>query len=281
MIARLKRRPRLDRLRSEKRSRRRSAGRWFYLALLCLLGLWLFDLAVGDVLFLRAEGFVLRKQHFAAAPFTARIAEVDIEQGQEVSAGFRMLKVHSPEFSRDLAQLATRVADLEIRLAELQSSAEVLKAVLPFAEKRADKAREVIKIFESERGRQHVTSQRMAAALRDELDAVAEFQRVSSEYRSITSRLAQVEGALARAQQALEATVALYGDGEIDAPQNGTVVDVRAAVGEIVKAGDPIVEILSGPSYVLAYVTPGTLFEIRQGDLVTVGYGIRTIDLAN
>ena len=248
-----------------------------YLGLLAMLALWLFDLTVGDVLFLRADGFVLRTRHVAAAPFTAKVSAMHVEKGQHVEQGARMVEMHSPEFTRDMAQLSVRVADLEIRLAELQSKATVLQEILPVARKRARTAREVIEIFESEKGKPHVTSLRMAAALKDEVDAVAEMRQISSEHASITARLEHLHGALDRAKQALEATRALYADGALDASVTGTVVDVRAAVGGIVKEGDPVVEVLTGPTYVLAYATPGALYEIRPGDAVLVRYGVRTM----
>ena len=276
MISRLKSRPRFDRLQTEKRNRRSGLGRYMYLGLLVVFGLWLFELALGDIFFLRADGFVLRARHLAAVPFTAKVVAVHVEDGQRVEKGFRMMQMHSPEFARDLAQLSVRVADLEIRLAELQSKAEVLKEMLPFAEKRARKASEVIELFESDLGKKHVPPNRMAAALKDEFEAMEELRRVSSEYASIAARLGQVEVALERASHALEVTTELYANGEVDAVVSGTAVEVRAAVGQIVREGEPVVEIRSGPRYVLAYTPPGALFDIREGDRVLVRYGVRT-----
>jgi hypothetical protein len=41
--------------------------------------------------------------------------------------------------------------------------------------------------------------------------------------------------------------------------------------------GEPLLEILTGESHVLAYTNPGTLYRIRPGDPVTIKYGMRTL----
>lgn len=57
---RLHRRPRYDTLRNEARKRGRSWGRWIYLGLVAAFFAWLFDIFLGDLVYLRAEGLVMR-----------------------------------------------------------------------------------------------------------------------------------------------------------------------------------------------------------------------------
>ena len=278
MIGRLKKRPRLDTLRTEKRQRKAGRGRWVYLALLAGLVLWLADLTIGRLVFFHAEGFVMRTRQEAAAPFTAKVASLHVSEGQAVDAGALLARLESPELARDLARLAIRIAELEAELTQVETRAVVLEEVLPFARKRADRAGAAIAELETDAGRKLVTSERLSSAAREEFQSQEELSRLGAEHASLKARLAQLGQALDQARGAYEAMRDQYADGRVEAPIAGTVATIPVSAGSVVRAGEPIVRILSGPSHVIAYTRPGAVFQVRAGQPVILRYGARTLD---
>jgi multidrug resistance efflux pump len=273
----LRKRPRLDNLRTEKRQRKGSVGRWIYLALLLVLGAWLFDLVAGDLLFFRAEGFVTQTRHEVSAPFTARVAELHVSEGETVEAGSSLAKLESAEFIRDISEQATRIADLELRVTELKTRAKVLEGLLPFASNRSEKARSAMHRLESREGAKLSTSQRVSQAAKEEFESMQELTRISAEYETVTGQLDQLDQALIRAKEAFAAMNTIYANGSVTAPTPGIVSTVPVARGSVVRAGEPLLEVLTGKSYVLAYTNPGTLYGVQPGDPVRVDYGLRTL----
>ena len=273
----LKRRPRLDNLKTEKRRRKGAWGRWVYLILLIGLGVWLLDLLAGDVLFFRAEGFVMQTRHEVSSPFTARVSDLYVAEGQRVEAGSPLVRLDSAQFIRDIAEQATRIAELEIRVTELKARSKVLEGLRPFAYNRSDKARSAMRQLETKEGEKLSTSQRVSQAAKEEFESMEELTRISAEYETVTAQLDQLDQALARAKSAFAAMDTLYADGSVQAFAPGIVSNIPVARGSVVKAGEPLLEILSGPSYILAYTNPGTLYNLEPGDPVTVKYGLRTL----
>lgn len=277
MITQLRKRPRLDNLKTEKRRRKGSIGRWVYIALLLGLGVWLANLAIGDVLFFRADGFVMRSKREAAAPFVARVVELYVDTGQQIEKGQPLARLDSPEITRHIAQLSIQVADLEIRMGDLRTRAKVLERLLPFARKRSQMASEAMARIDTAEGKQLATSQRVTAAAKEEFESMEELQRLSAEYDMINAQLTELDAALTNARATYAKLVETYADGLVVAAESGTVAAVPAAVGSVVREGEPLIELLSGPSYILAYARPGGLYEVRSGDPVVARYGLREL----
>jgi multidrug resistance efflux pump len=248
-----------------------------YIGLLLGLAIWLVNLAIGDVLFFRADGFVMRSTRKAAAPFVARVVELYVDTGQQIEKGQPLARLDSPEVTRHIAQLSIQVADLEIRLGDFETRAKVLEHLLPFARERSQMARATMAEIDTEEGKRLATSQGVTAAAKEAFESMEELQRLSVEYDMINAQLDELEGALTNARATYTKLVETYADGLVVAAESGTVAAVPAAVGSVVAEGEPLIELLSGPSYILAYARPGGLYEVRSGDPVVVRYGLREL----
>lgn len=137
------------------------------------------------------DGFVLLFWYiivFDFSRYTLSIVAVLVETVMPKRKAPPLARLHSPEISRDIAQLAIRVADLEIRMIEL------------------------------------------------------------------------------------------YGNGRVLAAVPGTVAAIPAAQGGVVKEGEPVMEIMTGPRFILAYTNPGGFHRIERGDRVIASYGLRILE---
>jgi multidrug resistance efflux pump len=62
----------------------------------------------------------------------------------------------------------------------------------------------------------------------------------------------------------------LYDDGKLFANEDGYIGTKVPKVGETVKAGEPLIDISSNVSYVIAYINENALFQAKPGDKVTI-----------
>ena len=77
MIRSLKKRPRSDALANEKRLPPHSLGRIIYLSLLGIFSIAILNYLFGDLVFLHADGLVLRDKTVVAPSYVARIQQID------------------------------------------------------------------------------------------------------------------------------------------------------------------------------------------------------------
>ncbi len=58
---------------------------------------------------------------------------------------------------------------------------------------------------------------------------------------------------------------------------DGRIVNLTASRGSVVSGDSPLMEVLIGRPYVLAYVKPGALYTVNGGEIVALRYGLSTI----
>lgn len=268
----LRRRPDVS-LEPERRASRR-LGRLIYLVL--LLGFlayvaWAF---VGPVLFLRADGIVASDRFVAGVSYTAKVTSVDVEPGDRVAAGQLLLTLESTDVLNTIAQLTQGLASLQAHEQELNGRLRKAELLLPVAEKRLAEATEASRVVDRADTAGMASSVFRSAVTREAYDAesekatlIAEIDAVQGELRGLTSSIEELADALAR-------TRASYSGGSVQALQNGIVGPKIPFPGQVVRAGDGLLEVMTGHRYVLAYLPSGRLYAVAPGEEVVVTDGV-------
>jgi multidrug resistance efflux pump len=267
MISKLKKRPRPDDLKTQQRRATNRAGRMIYLGLLGVFALTMANFLFGDLVFLRADGQVVRDRTTIAATYIARVEAIDVEQGQEVTPGDPVLRVQSAEMLERLADLSAGQARLAAKAAEW---------LLPIAEKRAAETAKVLAQFEQLSDANLVTSARYDDALRARYEAQEAVVKLQAEQTTLSEEVAALETARTDATRALDDLRAHYAEGLVRAPVEGSVGTLVPSAGDVYRPGEPMLSIYSGDAYVLAYLPRRYLFTIETGMKVSVTSGRNT-----
>jgi multidrug resistance efflux pump len=269
----LKTRLRPDNIPSEKRVMRGRTGRTIYLILLFVFGLAVANYLFGDYVLLNADGLVLRDQNVIATPYVARVESVDVEEGQKVQGGSVLLKLQSSEILERLAELSTKRAELAAKSTDFKVRAESVVELLPLAERRAAEAINTIKQFDRLADAKLVTSARYQEALRVNYEASKDRVNLMTQEKVLKDELKSLDEAFADADEAIANLQKVYADGVVHSPVSGSIGASIPVVGNVYRAGEPILSIYSGDAYVLAYLPRRYLFQISEGMEVSVTDG--------
>ncbi|CAN0599668.1 unnamed protein product, partial [Laminaria digitata] len=119
--------------------------------------------------------------------------------------------------------------------------------------------------LEALRAQSIVSSQRLEEVTAVAYTAQTEFVRLSSEKESLGAEIAAVTEARAHSSEALENLEENYAGGIITAPNSGRIGEVVPSVGEVFRAGDSMLSVISGDAYVLVYLPPNYWFNLDTG----------------
>jgi multidrug resistance efflux pump len=274
----LKKRFRPDNLPNEKRVARGSVGRIVYLALLAAFTLAVLNFFFGDLLFMRADGLVLRDHTVVATTYIARVEKVGVKEGQIVKKGETLLQLQSLEVLVRIADLSFKRADLAAKATDFKIRADSVAQLLPLAEHRAAEAKRVTQQFEGMQKEGFVRSVPYAEALRAEYDANKDLVNLSAQSRVLKEELSALEAARADADVTFEDLQKLYANGLVSAPLSGAVGASVPSVGNVYRPGEPMLSIYWGEPYVLMYLPRRYLFSINVGMRLTVTDGQHTED---
>ncbi|MGZ9032829.1 MAG: HlyD family secretion protein [Rhodospirillales bacterium] len=273
MIRRLRRPQPVDTLHTDPRAARGRIGRWVYLALIVGFFVWLGDLFMGSLIWLRADGLVVADHVSVAVPFPAQVIETAVAPGASVSAGDPIARVSSVELAQDIALLTARNADLLVRRLELERQSRVANAVLPIASHRAGEAEAALKKIEGYRGEGDVALSLWMQTLRDRFETRERVAELGAALDVSEGSLAAVGEAINDAASALDDLRGAYGDGVVRAPVTGTAGLAVVRAGEVIGPGEPLLVLYRPERYVLAYVETGGLYKVEPGDPVELGSG--------
>lgn len=277
-MRRLRSRPRVHRLTTEQRfGRGIQWSRWIYIALLLALFGWIFDTLVGSYLYLDAEGLVTQERRSVAASNMATVDTVRIEEGQVVEARAPLVRIHSFEVLRQIASLSERLAKLEAEKARLVAASAVAERMLPVARQRTETIRELRENEDQALKRGLTSNRNLRELIKDEYEGRISYERMLAEQRSQRRERREIERLIGRLSATLEQLQTAYSDGMVRAPAAGRVANLTVNAGDVVKPGDALMDILTGRPYVLAYVQPGTLYQLHIGDAVRVQYGLSAV----
>jgi biotin carboxyl carrier protein len=99
-------------------------------------------------------------------------------------------------------------------------------------------------------------------------------ETLRAEQRALGDQLRQLSSASEKADLALFDLVALFDKGQLRAPINGTISAVLVHIGAVVRAGDPMLEMLGEHRFVVAWFPVGRFFA-SHGYHLAVGRPVR------
>lgn len=276
-MRRLQARPRVDRLRSETRPRKGRLARWIYLTLLAVLVVWLLDTFLGDYVLLRAPGLVMRERAAVDARFDGWIVGLEVREGDRVQVGQVVASVDSLTVRERLADLANDAAGLRADIADLGRRRLVLKETVPLAEQRSDAYRSLAESRESLYRRGLATKDDFLENQVDLTESAIAGRRMRAELTAIEAEIAALGPVVADVERALADLRLAFDDGRLRAPVTGIVTRRPVSLGSVVAMDETLMTIHYGPTFVLAYLPPGRLYDVAVGQSVTVSFGVRDL----
>lgn len=255
----------------------RSIGRVVYLLLVIGFAVYLLGRLVGHLVVLNATGLVTSDRFIVGAAYTARVAEVHVEPGDTVEAGQVIARLESTEVLASLAQLAQNMALIEAQREAILKRQRVVESVLPVARRRLAVARDGEARLARYADKGVAPQTFRSAVLSEAFEAERDLATLQTELSSSKVELERINGNLDEVRSAMEATRRAYAQGVVTASVAGTVSAAVALRGQVLTAGEPVMEVLNGPPYVLAYLASGRLYNVSPGDRVVLTDGVRTI----
>jgi len=273
MVKSLRKRPRPDALKTEQRRVTNRSGRLVYLFMLLALLTAGVNFLFGDLVFLRADGLVLRNKTTISTTYVARVEEVNIKPGDSVINATPLLRLQSTEMLERLADLSSKKAVLTAKAAEFKIRSSTVSNLLPLAEKREHETSIMLKKMDQLSGTRIATLARHDAAMRAHFDARESFVKMDAQYRALKDELVAMDAARDDADKALANLRAHYADGIVKAPVDGAIGNSVPSRGDVYRPGDNILEVYSGKAYVLAYLPRRYIYSVDVGTKVQVSSG--------
>jgi multidrug efflux pump subunit AcrA (membrane-fusion protein) len=252
---------------------KRTAIKWTYLLALIGFGVWVFDIFFGANVYLRGAGLVLGQPAVVAAEYNVTVQNLFVKQGERVAEGQVVAQISSQQVAEARARLSSEAALRAARLVEIDVRREVVNATLALAEHRETVAIEgKNQLNESyKKGFLPVISRTAAAeqAYNGQKDAEA----LRAEKRALSDQIQMLTVATEQADLALSDLLDLFDQGKLHAPIAGTVSAVLANRGAVVRAGDPLLELVGDHRFVVAWVPVGRWYKLEVGQTVSIDAG--------
>lgn len=273
-MKKLKARTRADTQQVEpRRSPRRNWDRFVYLGLLAMFFVAIGNYVAGDILFLRADGLVMRDRSEIGASSLVRISEVSVRPGQVVAKGDTLLRAESISTLGRLADLSIRQAELVERGVRLKSELALAQALLPRAQRRAtDLRKRQVKV--ATLNSQHLVTSRRMQELEDQRHAAdVEAATLKAQVEGLGEEIAALDISRQNATNAVRILKTRYQDGAHIAATAGVIGERVPAPGEVLNPGELILTLYWGEPFVLAFLPKRYLFGISVGERVVVSTG--------
>jgi multidrug resistance efflux pump len=226
----------------------------------------------GGSLMLDADGLVTRQTVAVASPWPdARIRQISVRPGDWVEAGQKIAVVDSAAMSRSLADLAGEQARVTGRVAQLEGRREVVKALLPMAKAAAESANTYMNTLQKANANGLALARSMQQMSAAQVQAMDKLLSLEAEKTSLETEITANQGALLQVSSAYTDLQRTYGSGVLTAPASGYVGSHVGMVGEVLSAGTtPVANIYAGTSYILAYIPENYLFDVDEGQKVSI-----------
>ncbi|WP_230534177.1 HlyD family secretion protein [Microvirga roseola] len=234
-------------------------------------------MSFGKLLYLKAEGMLMRESMSVSTEYTARVVQIGVRQGGAVQKGLEIGLLHSQEVTDSVARVTADIAKIQLSVTEMRVKGEALAQALPIARRRADASENARAEIESLKEHGLLTATARARVVNDAYETYDEVRELESERAIIARELPQLESTLANARGNVDRLRTSYDDGRLIAPIDGTVAELLVEPGAVVRSGQPILRVLHGEAFVLAYVPTGTLYTVAPGDSVSLRVGFRVL----
>lgn len=210
-----------------------------------------------------------------------RIAEVLVEEGDEVKAGQPLARLDSDLLAQQLDQAAAQVSGQEADLARLERGYRAqeiaqARASVAAAKAVADNAKINLKRVEAMRAENAISQRELDNAIAQSSEATAKLRSAQDNYNMLASGYREEEikaqaASLASARAQMRLAKIKLNDAELTAPQKGIVLTRAREAGAIVQEGQTVYTLtLNDPVWLRAYVSEPELGLIRPGMPVRV-----------
>jgi multidrug resistance efflux pump len=277
MIKAIRKRARPDNLKNQVRAGGQTFARKLYLysvvALFALLG-WTFT---GHWFFMDTEGVVTKDRTIIAPDYAARILQIHVKPGDTVSAGQHIATLQSREILDSIAELTSRRATVLSREAQIAGKIETNRRVLPTANDRSARAAAALQQLTALGQRGLATAQRLQDVQKEHYEAQREKSTVATELQALETELATIQASRKEMDAAIAQVQANYNGGRVVAQIAGVIGPKVPHLGQIVKSGEPLVELYRGDMFALAYMPTGRFYSKSPGENVRVTDGQNTV----
>jgi multidrug resistance efflux pump len=276
MIKAIRKRARPDNLKNQVRAGGQSFARklYFYcvVGVFSLLG-WTFT---GHWFFLDAEGLVTRERTIVAPDYAARLLAIQVKPGDKVQPGQHIATLQSREILDTIADLTTRRATVLSREAQIEGRIATIRKVLPSAAERRRRALDSQKQIAGLSARGLTTGPRIQDAQKEVYEAEREESSMTTELQALTTELSNVRASRKEMDAAIDQVQASYNNGKVIAQVEGMVGARVPHMGQVMKSGEPLVDLYRGDMFVLAYMPTSRLYRMSANDKVRVTDGQRS-----
>jgi multidrug resistance efflux pump len=226
----------------------------------------------GDSVMLNADAIVTRQRVAVAAPWQdARVREIHVRPGDRVEVGQKIAIVESATISRSLAELAAEKARIGGRVAQLEGRKTVITTLLPLAESSAVEAQAFLNKVQNAGANGLAVSKTLVDLTAGSVQASERSLSLKAEQVSLEIEMKANKTAFDLVSAAYDDLQQTYGNGILYAPVSGYIGTHVAMAGEVLSGGnDRIANIYTGPSFVLAYIPESYLFDVEEGQKVSV-----------
>ena len=206
----------------------------------------------------KTNGRLEATQVDVSAKYPGRLAQVNVNEGDEVTAGQVVATIASPETEAQLRNAQAQVLKAKRALAEANALIVQRKSDLDFAGPDYERARQLV-----ERGN---ISQQATDSRRNKLEAA------QAAYVAANAQRDQAEAAIKAAEADVERYQSILVDLVLVAPRSGRVQYRLARSGEVVAAGQRVLTILDLNDVYMTIYLPA-----NQAGKLTLGDEARTI----
>jgi len=257
--------------------KKRNLGRWIYIGLLMLIGLWAFDVFFGQFFFLRGNGLVVARPYVVASEYIGTVQDISVRQGEAVNEGDVVAFLKSKQYDEELARSHFELSALSADRARLTSELNGQRELIALAKKRLSSATSFRARLETGLANGVSTGTALNTAYEREYTAREDLERITSDITALRAELAALYQQIDQRRVLMQKIEAAYDGGRLVAPAGGIVTEVNAIESSVIRPGDPIMTIAAGTPYVLAYFENGSLYDIEPGQQVTMYYGTRNL----
>jgi multidrug resistance efflux pump len=269
---------RIDNLRNEQRPAQRNTGKWIYISLLLAFFIWLINYSIGDYVLFKSEGMIINEETTIALDYTASIKQINAEKGDKIKAGKEIVQVNSVQVLQQITELSIKISELTAKKMEIENKISIIRKISPLAAKRAVDMSKLRKTQEFAISKGLTSTRDMSDLLEKEYDSQMNQEKLVTEYEASSKELEEISAMISQLKNTLDVIEKNYSNGIIKAKNDGIVSEISVNAGGVVNSGDPIMTILTGKPYVLAYVKPGALYSVKIGDPIRVQYGIAEVN---
>jgi HlyD family secretion protein len=227
-------------------------------------------------------GYVEGETVLVAPKQTGRLIVINTAEGRDVAAGAPLFALDSADESAAVAEATARLDQARAVLADLHAARqrpaeiEALQARKRQAEAALELSRAELerqqKLFKQKVIAEARLDQARTTYRRDE-NALAEVER-QIDAAGLAGRSAEIDAAAASvkaSEAALERAQIALAERSVAAPDAGRVLDILYRNGEIVTAGQPVVELLPPANILVRFYVPETaIAQLRQGQAVAI-----------